>query len=82
MQYRVRDCYVVHLGKGNVLKSGEVFDPSPKVLEEQGWKIEPVGDEPHQAKGDKLDPASKPETKEVPEPPKDRAVKKDEAQTK
>ena len=39
MQYRVRDAYVVHLGKGNVVKGGEVFEPTPKVLKEQGWKI-------------------------------------------
>lgn len=82
MQYRVRDEYVVHLGKGNVLKAGEVFEPTPKVLAEQGWKIEPVGDESQPGKSDKPDPAAKPETKEVPEPPKDRAMKKDEAQTK
>ncbi len=82
MQYRVRDEYVVHLGKGNVVKGGEVFEPTPKVLEEQGWKIEPVGEEPQAGKSDKPDPITKPEIKEVPEPPKDRALKKDEAQTK
>jgi hypothetical protein len=82
MQYRVRDDYVVHLGKGNVLKSGEVFEPTPKVLEEQGWKLEPVNGEAPAGKGKDPDPALAPETKEVPEPPKDRAMKKDEAQTK
>jgi hypothetical protein len=82
MQYRVRDDYVVHLGKGNVLKSGEVFEPTPKVLKEQGWKLEPVNGEPQPGKTKDPDPAPSPETKEVPEPPKDRAMKKDEAQTK
>jgi hypothetical protein len=82
MQYRVRDNYVVHLGKGNVLKSGEVFEPTPKVLEEQGWKLEPVNGEAPTAKAKEPDPAPAPETKEVPEPPKDRAMKKDEGQTK
>jgi len=82
MQYRVRDEYVVHLGKGNVLKAGEVFEPTPKVLEEQGWKIEPVNGEPQPGKTKGPDPAPTPETKEVPEPPKDRTMKKDEAQTK
>jgi len=82
MQYRVRNDYVVHLGKGNVVKSGEVFEPTPKVLEEQGWKLEPVNGEQPPAKTNGPGPASSPETKEVPEPPKDRAMKKDEAQTK
>jgi len=82
MQYRVRDAYVVHLGKGNVVKGGEVFEPTPKVLEEQGWKIEPVNGEPKPDKTKGPDPAPAPETKEVPDPPKDRAMKKDEAQTK
>jgi hypothetical protein len=82
MKYRVRDDYVVHLGKGNVLKGGAVFEPTPKVLEEQGWKIEPVGEETQPGKREKPDSATKPEIKEVPEPPKDRAMKKDEAQTK
>jgi len=82
MQYRVRDDYVVHLGKGNVLKAGEVFEPTPKVLEEQGWKLEPVNGEPQPGKANGPDPVLAPETKEVPEPPKDRAIKKDEAQTK
>jgi hypothetical protein len=82
MQYRVRDDYVVHLGKGNVLKAGEVFEPTPKVLEEQGWKLEPVNGEPQAGNTKAPDPAPVPETKEVPEPPKDRAMKKDEAQTK
>jgi hypothetical protein len=82
MQYRVRNDYVVHLGKGNVVKSGEVFEPTPKVLEEQGWKLEPVNGEKPPVKSKEPDLAPAPETKEVPEPPKDRAMKKDEAQTK
>ena len=82
MQYRVRDAYVVHLGKGNAVKGGEVFEPTPKVLQEQGWKIEPVNGEPKPGKTKGADPAPTPGTKEVLEAPKDRAMKKDETQTK
>jgi hypothetical protein len=82
MHYRVRDAYVVHLGKGNVVKGGEVFEPTPKVLQEQGWKIEPVNGEPKPDKTKAPDSAPAPETKEVPEPPKDRTMKKDGPQTK
>ena len=43
MKYRVRQGYVVHQGV-RVILPGEVFVPSPEVLETQAWKIEPVTD--------------------------------------
>lgn len=62
--YRVREGYVVHLGNRQTLSPGTIFEPDQKVLESQGWKIEPVQEEP------------KPVTKYVEAPPQDRMIKK------
>jgi hypothetical protein len=82
--YRVKPGYCLHLPHGRFAHPGEEVDLSgeleQKVLETQGWKIESVQPEPAAVKPQKAAPA--PKTKEVPEPPRDRAVKKDEAQTK
>jgi len=82
--YRVKLGYCLHLPHGRFVHHGEEVDLNgeleQKVLETQGWKIELVQPEPAAVKAQNAAPA--PETKEVPESPKDRAVKKDEAQTK
>jgi hypothetical protein len=62
--YRVREGYVVHLGNRQTLSPGTIFEPDQKVLESQGWKVEPVKEEP------------KPLTKDVEAPPQDRMIKK------
>lgn len=62
--YRVREGYVVHLGNRQTLSPGTIFEPDQKVLESQGWKVEPVQEEP------------KPVTKYVEAPPQDRMIKK------
>jgi len=62
--YRVREGYVVHLGNRQTLSPGTIFEPDQKVLESQGWKVEPVQEEP------------KPVTKDVEAPPQDRMIKK------
>jgi hypothetical protein len=62
--YRVREGYVVHLENRQTLSHGTIFEPDQKVLESQGWKVEPVQEEP------------KPETKDVEAPPRDRMIKK------
>jgi hypothetical protein len=68
--YRVREGYVVHLGNRQTLSPGTVFEPDQKVLESQGWKIEPVKEvEPVQEE-------PKPVTKDVEAPPQDRMIKK------
>lgn len=61
--YRVREGYVVHLGNRQTLSPGTIFEPDQKVLESQGWKVEPVQEEP------------KPVTKDVEAPPQDRMIK-------
>ncbi len=75
MQHRVRHDYVVHLGAGRTLGPGEVFEPSPEVLENQGYKLDPLPAPEQQMKPE-------PETREVPKPPKDRAIKPGDATTK
>ncbi len=55
---------MVHLGNRQTLSPGTIFEPDQKVLESQGWKIEPVQEEP------------KPVTKYVEAPPQDRMIKK------
>ena len=68
--YRVREGYVVHLENRQTLSPGTIFEPDQKVLESQGWKIEPVKEvEPVQEK-------PKPETKDMEAPPRDRMIKK------
>ena len=62
--YRVREGYVVHLGNRQTLSPGTIFEPDQKILESQGWKVEPVQEEP------------KPVTRDVEAPPQDRMVKK------
>lgn len=62
--YRVRDGYVVHLGNRQTFSPGTIFEPDQKVLESQGWKVEPVQEE------------AKPVTKDVEAPPQDRMIKK------
>ncbi|MBM4286902.1 MAG: hypothetical protein FJ135_01920 [Deltaproteobacteria bacterium] len=84
-KYRVKPGYCLHLPHQNFVQAGEEADLNgeleKEILESQGWKIEPVnGEQPNKANGP--DPAPSPEAREVPEPPKDRAVKKDEAQAK
>jgi len=82
--YRVKPGYCLHLPHGRFVHHGGEVDLNgeleQKVLGTQGWKIELVQPEPAAVKPQKAAPA--PETKEVPDPPRDRAVKKDEAQTK
>jgi hypothetical protein len=84
--YLVKPGYCLHLPPGRFVHPGEEVDLNgeleQKVLETQGWKIEPAQPEPAAVKPQKAGTAPVPETKEVPEPPKDRAVKKDKAQTK
>ena len=89
--YRVRNGYVVHLPDSKCLEEGEVFEPSPEVLENQGWKVEPVP-----AAGPPVEPekpqeeapvepehkAPEAEEKAPKGPPKDRAVKSEGAKTK
>jgi hypothetical protein len=68
--YRVREGYVVHLENSKTLSQGAVFEPDQKVLDSQGWKIEPVKEvEP-------LPEKPNPVTKEVEAPPQDRMIKK------
>lgn len=68
--YRVREGYVVHLGVGRILSSGTVFEPDQKVLEGQGWKIEPVKE------AEPVPENPQPATKDVEAPPQDRMIKK------
>ncbi len=63
--YQVREGYVVHLGNKQTLSPGTIFEPDQKVLDSQGWKIEPVKE---------VEP--KPVTKDVEAPPRDRMIKK------
>ncbi len=85
-KYLVKPGYCLHLPHGRFAQTGEAVDLEgeleQKILESQGWKIEAAGEEPQPAKANGPDPASAPETKEAQEPPKDRAVKKGEAETK
>jgi hypothetical protein len=68
--YRVREGYVVHLGKSKALSPGTVFEPDQEVLDAQGWKIEPVKEvEP-------VPENPKPATRDVEAPPQDRMIKK------
>jgi hypothetical protein len=79
--YRVKPGYCLHLPHGRFAHPGEEVDLSgeleQKVLETQGWKVESVQPEPAAVKA-----APVPETKEIAGPPNNRAVKKDQAQTK
>jgi hypothetical protein len=68
--YRVREGYVVHLGNSKTLSPGAIFEPGQEVLENQGWKIEPVKE------ADPVAENPQPETREVESPPQDRMVKK------
>jgi hypothetical protein len=85
-KYKVKPGYCLHLPHQNFAQAGEEVDLNgeleQKVLETQGWKIEPAQPEPAAVKAQEAGAVPAPEAKEVPEPPKDRAVKKDEAQTK
>jgi hypothetical protein len=82
--YRVKPGYCLHLPHGRFAHHGEEVDLSgeleQKVLRTQGWKVESVQPEPAAVKPQGAAPA--PETKEIAGPPNNRAVKKDEAQTK
>ena len=72
-KYKVKPGYCLHLPYQAFAQAGEEVelggDLEQEVLAGQGWKIEPVQAE-----------SEKGETKEVNEPPKDRAIK--EAKTK
>jgi hypothetical protein len=72
-KYRVKPGYCLHLPNHAFTQAGEEVDLAgdleQDVLANQGWKIEPVPPESEKVK-----------TKEVTEPPKDRAIK--EAKTK
>ncbi len=63
MAHRVRFDYVVH-EDGRAFHPGEVFEPSPETLENQGYKLDPVTPEP----------AAK--TQKIQGPPQDRMIKK------
>ena len=68
--YRVREGYVVHLGNRQTLSPGTIFEPDRKVLESQGWKVEPV----KEVEPVPLEP--KPVTRDVEAPAQDRMIKK------
>ncbi len=81
--HRVRHDYTVHLGPGRTLGPGEVFEPSAEVLEKQGYKLDRLPEpEPEKEKKSEVRLAPEPATKEVPKPPKDRAIKAGETETK
>ena len=89
--FRVRNGYVVHLPDGKCLEEGEVFEPSPEIMDYQGWKVEPVPVEKPQAEAEKLqeeapvEPENKAPEVEDKAPkgaPKDRAVKSEGTKTK
>jgi len=68
--YRVREGYVVHLENSKTLSPGAVFEPNQEVLDNQGWKIEPVKE------AEPVPEKPKPETRDVEAPPRDRMIKK------
>jgi hypothetical protein len=68
--YQVREGYVVHLENSKTLSPGAVFEPDQKVLDSQGWKIEPVKEvEP-------VPETTNPAAREMEAPPQDRMIKK------
>ena len=81
---------MVHLPDGKCLEEGEVFEPSPEIMDYQGWKVEPVPvekptTEPEKPQEDAVAPENKaPEAQEkgLKGAPKDRAVKSEAAKTK
>jgi hypothetical protein len=79
--HRVRHDYTVHLGPGRTLGPGEVFEPSAEVLEKQGYKLDLVQEEAPKPEAEKAE-GKGPEAKDVSRPPKDRAVKAGETETK
>lgn len=68
--YRVREGYVVHLANSKTLSPGAVFEPDQKVLDSQGWKIEPVKE------GGPVEEKPDAATKDVESPPQDRIIRK------
>ncbi len=72
--YQVREGYVVHLENGKKLSPGDLFEPGQEVLENQGWKIEPVKE------AEPVAEQSKPAIKAVETPPQDRMIKKPQVQ--
>ena len=80
--HRVRHDYTVHLGPGKTLGPGEVFEPSPEVLEKQGYKLDRLPDPEPETKAEAKAEPEKPEAREVSKAPKDRAVKAGETGTK
>ena len=61
---------MVHLENRQTLSPGTIFEPDQKVLESQGWKIEPVKEvEPVQEEPKLV-------TTDVEAPPRDRMIKK------
>jgi hypothetical protein len=42
--YRVRFDHTLHLGPGQTLGPGDVFEPTPEVLASQGHKLELAGE--------------------------------------
>jgi hypothetical protein len=67
-KYKVKPGYCLHLPHARFGHPGEM-----EVLQNQGWKVEPVADEI---------PLPEPEKKAPKGPPKDRAVKPTEAETR
>jgi hypothetical protein len=67
-KYLVRNGYVVHFPGGKSLGPGEVFEPTPDILANQGWKLTPIveGKPPEEV-----------EQKSFKKPPRDRAMKSD-----
>ncbi len=72
--YRVREGYVVHLENSKTMSPGEVFEPDQEVLENQGWKIEPVKE------AEPVAEQTKQAAKDMEAPPQDRMVKKPQVQ--
>ena len=76
-KYKVKPGYCLHLPQARFGQPGEVLDLSGdlemEVLQNQGWKVEVVADEL---------PITEPEKKAPKGPPKDRAVKAVEAETR
>ncbi|MBM4287556.1 MAG: hypothetical protein FJ135_05315 [Deltaproteobacteria bacterium] len=78
-RYRVRPGYCLHLPHQAFAQAGEEVELSgeleKEIIESQGWKIDPVnaGIDPGKPKD------TRPDEKEVTEPPQDRAIKEAKA---
>ena len=76
--YRVKSGYCLHLPNQVMKQSGEEAelngDLEKDIMDNQGWKVEPVPTPERKA--------PEPAVKAAAQPPPDRAMKKDEAKTK